>query len=312
MENNNNNNSSQLRNKYIIYKNDLKYRDSRNLDINKIDWDQNNIKHLYDINHDSLEYRYKEYKKNNIDFDLEGMNLTQLPTIILTQPEKFINLKHLFMSQNNLSGELDLTQLINLELVDVDNNKLVNIKLPNNIQEISAKYNCLESVPRLPNAIRVRLSHNNINNLNNLNHRVNILELDNNKINSLDLFDYNNLQHLAIFNNPLTKINLSPSVTYVDLSETKITNIDNLYNISHLVANDCKNLIELPKSKIIKNIELVNTPVDKLYYYDNYELILIQLNLTKNISSKYKTSGANMQIRKNILLVISRGVEINE
>ncbi len=308
----NNNSNSQISNKYVIYKNDLKYRESRKLDESKIDWEQNNIKHLFDINQDTIEYRYNEYKKNNLDFDLESLKLTQLPTIITQYPEKFINLKHLFLSNNLLSGEIDLTRLINLEILDVDNNKITNLKLPSSILEISANNNCLNIIPNLQNALRVRLSHNNIDNIININSRVNILELDNNKLTSIDLSNYNNLNHIVLFKNPITKIKLSPSVSYIDLSETKISEIDNLYNINHLVVNDCKYLVDLPKSKIIKNIELINTPLQKLYFYDNFELILIQLNMTKNISSKYKTCGANMQIRKNIILVISRGVEIHE
>ena len=36
-------------NKYIIYKNDLKFRNQRNLDKSKIDWEQNDISDLYTV-----------------------------------------------------------------------------------------------------------------------------------------------------------------------------------------------------------------------------------------------------------------------
>ena len=144
----------------------------------------------------------------------------------------------------------------------------------------------------------------------NIPNTIEILEINNNLISSYDFSSYVRLNRLIIFSNPLKNILLPKYVLYVDLSETQIENISNLYKIEHLVLNSCNFIRELPQSDIIKTIELINTPIEKLYFYKNYELILTQLNLTKNISSKYKKSNANIQIRKNLYLVISKGINI--
>ena len=49
------------------------------VDINKIDWNQNDIKHLMKTDHDTLEYRLNESKNTNYnDLDLEMLKLNDL------------------------------------------------------------------------------------------------------------------------------------------------------------------------------------------------------------------------------------------
>jgi len=310
-----NNKHSSYGNKYVIYENDLKFRESRNLDLNKIDWNKNDIKHLYNIDHDSIEYRVSEFQKSGgSDLDLADMKLIKIPDIIYSNLSKFINLKHLFLSNNDLKGVLNLSNLHYLELVDVDNNKITNIILPPNLLEFSCNNNLLESLPSLNKIKRLRLSNNKINLFNNfdLNKEIEIIELDNNNITSIDLFNYNNLYRCILFNNPLTQIKISKNLKYLDISETKLIELDNINNIEHLVTNNCNYLTNIPISYNLKTLEIINTPINKLYFYKNFELIILQLNLTKNISSKYKSCNANIQIRKNIFLVISKGIQIQD
>jgi hypothetical protein len=294
--------------KYIIYKNDLKYREDRNIDINKIDWNQNDIKHLMKTDHDTLEYRLNESKNTNYnDLDLEMLKLNDLPTIL--KINIFINLKHLFISNNNLTGYIDLSFLKNLETLDITNNNINKIIIPNNLIELSACNNSITNFTSSEKLKRLKISNNKITELY-IPNTIEILEVNNNLITSYDFSNYDKLNRIIIFSNPLKKISLSKYVLYVDLSETQIENISNLYKTEHLVLNNCNFIRNLPQSNNIKTIELIGTPIDKLYFYTNYELILTQLNLTKNISSKYKESNANIQIRKNLYLVISKGINI--
>ncbi len=245
--------------KYIIYKNDLKFKNERNINFDKIDWEQNDIKHLIKIDHDSLEYRINESKNTNYnDFDLELMNLNIIPD----------SLVELSICKNNL------TEFIS-------NNKIKRLKISNN-------------------KIKKLVVSNNIE----------ILEANNNLINDYDFSNFKKLNKLIIYSNPLSSIKFPPECTYIDLSETNINYIDNLYKIEHLVLNKCINIKNLPLSDNLKTLEIIETPIDKLYFYNNYELILLQLNLTQNVSSKYKKSNANIQIRKNTFLVISKGVNL--
>lgn len=291
--------------KYIIYENDLKFRNSRNLDINKIDWEKNDIKNLYEKNHDTIEYRIeKSIKDKYYELDLEEIGIDKIPDIIYSN--NFINIKYLFLSNNNLSGRINLFSLKKIELVNIDNNKITNIILPENILEFSANNNLIDTIPKLNNIKRLRLSQNNIKEINNINNDIEILELDNNNINKCDLSRYNKLKRVILFKNPIEDIIFSDSIKYIDISETKIKKLNNINKIEHLVLNSCSELKEITKSNYLKILEIINTPIYKLNYYKNFELILIQLNLTKNISSRYKEVNAKINIKKNILLVISK------
>lgn len=296
--------------KYVIYQNDLKFRNNRNLDDTKIDWNQNNIKHLYNINHDTLEYRIKESdENNNNEIDLRELKLINIPNEIKTS--KFINISHLFLSNNNLSDFIDISIFKNLISVDLDNNNIKKIKLPNELKECSINNNELISLELNKKLIRLRASNNKLKNITLLDN-LEIVELDNNQLKNINIDNLKSLEKLIIFSNPLDTINVSNNnLSYLDISETNITQLNLSDNIVSVVANSCKNLKEITKSKSLKNLELINSPVDKLYYYDNFELIILQLNTTKNVSKKYKENNANIQIRQNILLIISRGVEIN-
>ena len=292
--------------KYVIYQNDLKFRNQRLLDESKIDWNQNNIKHLYGVDHDSLEYRIKDSDNNkNIEIDLREMKLNNIPNEI--KSNKFINLSHLFLSNNNLTGYLDFSMFKNLITLDLDSNDITKIKLPENLSELSINNNKLEYIECNKKLLRLKASNNNIANIS-IETNIEILELDNNKIEKLNIDKLNKLERLIIFCNPIKNIKLSSNLTYLDISETNIDNIDYISSdrLIHLVANSCINLKILPRLKELKILEIINTPIDKLFFYENFELIILQFNLTKNISTKYKENGANIQIRKNTLLVISR------
>jgi len=301
-------------NKYIIYKNDLKFRNQRNLDKSKIDWEQNDISDLYDIDHDTLEFRFNESKEsNNTDLDLRHLDLISLPKEI--NLNIFNNLLHLFLSNNKLAGKIDFSKFINLLTLDLDNNSVTEIILPEKLIELSMNNNLLSVLSCNMNLARLKISNNKLNNIN-FSNKLEIIEIDNNNLNNININNLMYLKRLIIFCNPLNNISISKSIEYIDISETNISEIictSDTCNLEHLVANKCKNLKYIPKSEKlnkIKNLELINTPIEKLYYYDNFELIILQFNLTKNISKKYKENDANIQIRKNILLVISRGIEI--
>jgi hypothetical protein len=201
-----------------------------------------------------------------------------------------------------------------IELIDVDNNNITKIKLPISLMEFSANNNLIENIPYLEKAKRFRLSNNKIEHFDKdiINKNIEIIEINNNNITNIDLTGFNVLKRFISFTNPLTQIIFSDNLIYADLSETKIVKLNNLNKIEHIVLNNCPFLTEIPKSDYLKTLEIINTPIQKINFYTKFELIILQMNLTKNISSKYKEINANMKIRKNIYLVISRGIDIHD
>jgi len=294
--------------KYVIYQNDLKHRNMTKLDINKIDWKQNDIRHLYNINHDTLEYRFKESEKDNYQhIDLTNLNLINLPKQ-LDSNIFYNNLLHLFISNNNIKGKLNLSNFKKLESIDIDNNEIDEIILPESLKELSISNNKLKYIKCNKNLIRIKCSNNLLEKID-LNNNLEICVFDNNKLTILDMRKLNLCEKIIIYNNPLQNLLTPSSLKYLDLSETLISELYDCDNLLHLVANKCINLKNLPKYKNIEFIEIIETPIEKLYFYEKYKLILIQLNITKNISKKYKENNALIQIRNNILLTISKGIE---
>jgi len=297
----------------VIYKNDLKYRESRGLNENKIDWNQNNIKHLFNIDHDSKEYRVAESKTSNyVDLDMTMTKLNKIPSFI--RNNVFVNLEHLFLSNNILTGSIDLRFLRNLKMIDIDNNEIVELFLPQSIVEISASHNKLNSFKcDYPNLKRIKISNNTLNDLDiKMCDKLETLEANDNKLNDVDFSSFRFLKRLIVYTNPIKTIKFPPECMYVDVSETSIDKIEDIGKTEHLVLNHCKLIRQLPSSDTVKTLELIDTPVSKLMFYKNFELILLQLNLTDSISSKYKKCGGNIQIRKNKFLVISRGIDIRD
>ena len=72
-----------------------------------------------------------------------------------------------------------------------------------------------------------------------------------------DFSEFNMLKRLIIYTNPLTKIKLSKSIKYIDLSETKILDLDNIYNVEDLVLNNSPDIKIIPKSDKLKNAKML-------------------------------------------------------
>lgn len=290
--------------KYIIYKNDLKNRKNSNIDVNKVNWEGNDIRNILNINHDTLEYRLNENKLNDM-IDFTNLELTNIPKQINLN-NYFINLKHLFISNNNLSKDIDFINFINLETLDIDNNNIENIIFPDRLKELSICNNKLKTL-NCKNLLRLKCSKNLLTNII-LSTNLQIIEIDDNNIKNLNLINLNKLERLLIFTNPLENILLPQNISYLDISETKISSLNEMKNLINLVANNCVNLKNLPKLDNIEFLEIIGTPIEKLIFYEKYKLIILQINLTKNISKKYKENNANVKIRNNILLTISNNI----
>lgn len=293
--------------KYVIYKNDLKNKNISNINFNNVDWEQNDIKNLIKTNFDTLEYRLNENEKNMLD--LNNIKLSIIPESIKNNLY-YNNLLHLFISNNNLKNDIDFSNFKVLETLDIDNNFINNIILPKSLKELSANNNKLIKLECNKNLLRLRCTNNLLETIN-LSNIIELLEINNNKIKYLDLSNFKNIDRLIIHDNPLIKLVLTPKLLYIDLSNTQIDeliyNKNNIldYKINHLVCNNCTNLTNIPQFKYIEFLEIIGSPVEKLYFYKDFKLIILQINLTKNISKKYKDNNANINIRNNILLTIS-------
>ena len=291
--------------KTFIYENDLKFKNSRNIDIlsDNNEFDIEDIKGRLHLDYDTLDYRLKELiKNNNTSLDLSNIGL--INNSLNNLPINYSQIKYLFLNENKLEGILDLTKFNNLEVVDIEFNSISELILPSSVKEFVVSNNKLSKLPNNINPIRIKANHNNINVLP-LNYtNLELAELSYNNITRINTFD--NLKRLIIDSNPLEVINNLSKLTYLDVSDTNKVKLENLPNISHLVLNSC-NSENLPYFETLEIIEIINTPISRLQYFPKFTMVLCSHNLTKNISSKYVDIGkAIIKLKHNNLICISK------
>jgi hypothetical protein len=290
--------------KVFIYENDLKFNKNKNIDINsdKVFFDSDNLKNNIKEDSNTLEYRLRELKKNSsTSLDLSHMNIDK--NIILNLPILYSNIIYLFLNDNNLSGELDLTKFSNLEVIDIENNNLTSLTLPNSITEIVLVNNKLSKLPNNINPIRIKAIKNNLIEIPPYSN-LEILELSENNITKINKYD--KLRKLIIDSNPIEYIDGMDNLLYLDISDTDNVKMGEMIKLEHLVAISTK-LTEIPLFKSLKTIEVINSPIKRIPYFENFELILCSYDQTKNISSKYvDLAKAFIKLKKNNVICISR------
>ena len=143
MSNHNNKNEP-----YVVYKNDLKYRKHRDLDKKKIIFNDDETERMYDMDLDSVEYRFEECVQSNcITLDLKCMELTDdtFPVI----PHNIVqNAKYVFLSENNLTKiPSQISTFKNIDVLDMSYNNIQNISmLPSTLLELCIRDNPLTQI----------------------------------------------------------------------------------------------------------------------------------------------------------------------
>jgi uncharacterized repeat protein (TIGR01451 family) len=184
--------------------------------------------------------------------------------------ENFKNLINLNCDQNSIT-ELDLSQLSELQELDVIYNKIKYLDLSKNInlKEVNCSLNELDSV-NINGLSKLEIFTCYRNKLVDVNFRgcSNMKELRvwENKIEHLDLTDLVNLKQLYAKINPLETIKLTGlrKLTHILCAETKLKTIDVSYqrNIIHLDLDNCHDIETIfaksGKTKEIPYIDLLN------------------------------------------------------
>jgi hypothetical protein len=291
--------------KTFIYENDLKFKNSRNIDIlsDNNEFDREDLKDRLHLDYDTLDYRLKELvKNNNTSLDLSNIGLVN--NSLNNLPINYSQIKYLFLNENKLEGILDLTRFNNLEVVDVEFNSITELILPSSIKEFVVSNNKLNKLQINVNPIRIKANNNNISLLSQNYTNLELAELSYNNITRINTFD--NLRRLIIDSNPLELVSNLSKLTYLDISDTNKVKLEKLPNITHLVLNSC-NSENLPYFETLEIIEIINTPIIRLQYFPKFTMVLCSHNLTKNISSKYVDIGkALIKLKHNNLICISK------
>jgi Leucine-rich repeat (LRR) protein len=166
----------------------------------------------------------------------------------LTGIEDFIALEWLECRSNQISGTLDLTNNLSLEVLNCRLNMINSLLLPNTISLYSI--NCTNN----------QLTSLDISN----NTDLQSLVCGNNQISSINLTNHPNLLFLSVNNNNLMNLDVSSNTSLIDLRcwENQISTLDisNLFNLQILYAGD----------NLLSGLNLDNnSQLDQLEIYSN-------------------------------------------
>jgi len=288
--------------KYIVYKNDLKYKTNRVLDEKKIIWSSPIVESMYHtIDLDTIKYRIDEcIEEKYVTLDLKHLNLDKLPIL----PDKIIkSVKYLFLGDNNLSIFPDLSEWTNLEMIEINHNKITEIKnLPISLIELSIKDNLLENIQFNKNCKieRLDIRQNKLNNIV-IPQSIKILDIAQNNLH-ICIRNLPYIEKLLCSSNHIEQITNCPLLEYLDCHSNPIINIENCFMIEHLVCSNTL-LNKIPNCPKIKTIECFYTKINELPYYEHLCELLCENNQIKKISSKYVINSAD--IYKDKLLHIN-------
>lgn len=262
---------------YPIYRNDLKFRKSRNLDMNNI-YSDHKIEDM-----DSLEYRIKEcVQHGGHNLDLSNLELKTFPSGV---PK---NIKRLFIADNELESLPDLSSFFNLEILDCSKNKLHNIpKLPLSIEEIFCENNKITNIDfiaQFPNLKRIDFSHNRIKNVP-ATHHIEIAYLSYNQISQIN--DQTKLRRLTINNNLLKTITNCPHLEELECNHNDLKEIRGLRSLK-LLSSEHNNILEIKDLDNIRSIQCIGNPLKVLPYFPKLEEITCNTAHIQLISKKYK------------------------
>lgn len=288
---------------YTIYRNDLKYIKNRNLDSKKIIWDKD-LKYLFEnIDLDSLNYRLYECKKNGmINLDLNCMDLIVFPDI----PKEYkVNIKCMFLAENDLEFLPDISDFKCLEILEISNNNMCDIGiLPSTLVELNCRCNKIYTLPsptECPNLERIDCTANEIVEIPQYPKLKNLI-CSQNKISFIPSFG--NLERLVCSNNTINYIEKCTRLKYLDCSNNKLIKLNNYDNLVDLICSS-NSVSELIPYKKIKYLEIFNTDIQCIPFMSNLEELYCERNIVKRMSEKYVTeSTIEIEIHKETMLHI--------
>lgn len=297
----------------VLYKNDLKYKKQRCVDIEYLQkighpiLKENEIEINQDM--DSLEYRFKECIINGgSTLDLSHMDLDKLPR---NMP---LFIENLFCSDNSLTSLKGIDKLTKLKVLDCSSNQLTSLKYtPKTVEEICCKNNKLQkiSVENLPNLCRLDFSHNSVHSLLvdvNKNVKLQIVVCNNNLLTKIP--SCNSLKRLVCRYNNISETGSLQNLEELDCSHNKFVRIENYPKLQHIYCSN-NNIIYINNLDSLTLLDCTDNPLSIIPFFKNLEDLNCSLKDTGDlqISSRYvvKESSINklnqMRIRFKKLLL---------
>ena len=267
-------------NRYIVYNNDLKFKNSRKINPNNAIWDHDRIEYTYyNKDLDTIKYRLKECINSDFSYlDLSQLDLETLPNLSKWKYyDKLKNIKFLFLNNNKIKFlDKKINHFANLEVLDISCNNIKDVPfIPKLLKEFVCHGNRIESLQSSPENIIEKLdcSDNLLSNLTEYYYLTDLL-CYNNKLESIP--EYKNLTRLVCKNNHVTFINFQPKLLYLDCSTTMLTNkITDMPSVKYLICNYTR-ISDISNFSQLESLEIINTDITKIPYIKMLEHLIFK------------------------------------
>lgn len=277
--------------KYIVYNNDLKFKELRNIDPTKADWDTEDLKEKFTKNYDTIEKRLKECKNNNFtELDFSRLKLIDFPDLSnYKYYSELSNVKYLFLNDNELiKYDKKMKHFKNLQVLDISFNKIKDIEyLPSSLIELVCHNNNLKDIfynKELFNLKILDCSHNKIETLSKYDNLKELL-CHNNKLTKIA--SYSSIKRIVCKDNPIVEINVQPIMTDLDCSNTNIVgSISDCPNLINFICNFTR-INNIENLKKIECLEIVGCKMNIPYIPSLKILLCKDYENTLNIDTRY-------------------------
>lgn len=213
---------------------------------------------------------------------LDGNNISNINVV-----SNWTNLVDMSFANNIIENVPDFSKLVNLETVNLSNNKIKSIEnISGNMEELSIDNNELTSLSGVQNLSKLK-----------------ILSVSNNQINSLsELESLEELENLNINKNQIRDVSglvNCPKLKYLYMDNNYIANFENLSNLSSLEKYSAYNqnmAVEIKEKIVGENIEV---PLPDLYsklYDENSFIHQENVKTQVNGAEEYEISSDNKTI----------------
>ena len=276
--------------KYIVYKNDLKFKKLRNIDPECAIWDTEDIRDTYyDDDLDTIKYRLRECRKSNFVYlDLSNLDLLEFPRLKKWKYyDKLKDLKFLFLNNNKLTKcDNSIEFFEKLEVLDISKNRITTIShFPESLLEFVCHNNEIKEIPKHNNLLKLDCSFNKITELYGFKNLRDLM-CNNNRIEKIGSYD--NITRLVCTDNPMTVINTLNNVTHLDCSNTKMSGgINNMPKLTHFICNFTK-INDVSNLNTLECLETLNSGITKIPYISTLKVLLYREAQDISLAKQYK------------------------
>lgn len=279
--------------KYPVYRNDIKFKTHRNIDPSRAIWDDDVKQDYQNKNTDSIEYRMEECKREKY----ETLDLSHMQTDCFEQlfsNKTFLGVRnkiqHIFAKESNIKILPNLSELINLQTLDVSSNEIKDLpELPDSLEELLINDNRLLFIDNdLPNLLRLYASNNMLSRINYSN-SLERLHIDNNPIDYIPKLS--NLYFLDASTTKIKKLYQMPKLKYMDISFTEIEVIPEMQCLEILQCNE-SSVNDIRALKSLHRMEIVKSHIENVHYMKNLSTLIYHDSSQIRISSRYKIMHA--------------------